>query len=157
MLSHASRVPVHRIPSSPIANRNVRPLVNMAEGGKVVVVVGSVARRAAEDVVEEMAALAIEERARMTAPVPPAPQIPGRFAYSHLRPLRLRKPLNPVPPTSPVRGVQIAAMTSHTPDEREVYLLEKARALGRRPRSPTPPRASDDHYDLAKWSWRRWK
>ena len=144
LISRASGNPVHR---------NARPLVHMAEGGKVVVVVGNVARRAAEDVVAEMAALAIEERARMTAQVPPAPQYP-RWAYSQLRPLRHRKPLNPVPPASPVR-IQLAAMTSRTPDEREEYLLEKARALGRRPRTPTPPRASDDHYDLAKWSWKR--
>ena len=133
-----------------------QPPVNMAERREVVVV-GSVARRATADIVEEMAALAVEERARMTAPVPPAPQIPGRFAYSRLPPLRHRKPLNPVPPASPVRGVRVAAMTTQTRDEREVYLLEKAEALRRRPRSPTPPRASDDHYDLAKWSRRRWK
>ena len=117
---------------------------------------GSVARRPKEEVVEEMAALAVGEKARMTAPVPSTPQIPGRFCYSRLPPLHHRRPINPVPPASPVR-VQIAAATSRGRDERDTYLMEEAEALRRRPRTPTPPRRSDDHYDLAKWSRQRWK
>ena len=100
---------------------------------KDVVYVGSVVRRPAAEVVEA-----------------PAPQIPGRFRYSKRPPLPHRRP-HPVPPASPnSREFRVAAISTSDRDEREKYLLEEAEELARRPRSPTPPRRADDHYDLAK-------
>ena len=126
---------------------------------KEVVYVGSVVRRPSAEVVEEMAALAVRDKARMTAPIPPAPQIPGRFCYSQRPPLPHRQPINPVPPASPKhsREVRVAAVSTRDHDEREAFLLEEAEKLARRPRTPTPPRRADDHYDLARWSRQRWK
>ena len=123
---------------------------------KEVVYVGSVVRRPSAEVVEEMAALAVRDKQRMTAPIPPAPQNPGRFRYSRLPPLPHRRPINPVPPASPEREVRVAAILTRGRDEREAFLMEEAEKLARRPRSPTPPRRADDHYDLAKWSRQRW-
>ena len=119
------------------------------------VVVGSVARRPSSEVVEEMAAIAVEERRRMTAPAPPTPEYPGRFEYSRRRPRPLHRPINPAPPEQAFR---IAAVkTTWNRDERERYLLEAAEMRARRPWTPTPPRQPDDHFDLARWSVRRWK
>ena len=119
------------------------------------VVVGSVARRPNSEVVVEMAAIAVEERRRMTTPAPPTPVYPGRFMYSHRRPRPLHRPLNPAPPE---HAFQVAAVrTSWDRDERERFLLEAAEEAARRPRTPTPPRQPDDFYDLARWSVRRWR
>ena len=117
-------------------------------------VVGSVARRRNEDVVEEMAAIARSERARMTAPAPPSPVYAGGFRYSQRRPRPHRKPINPVPPPSP-EEVRVAAVRQREFAAGEAHLLEEARQIASRPRTPTPPRLVDDHYDLAKWSFRR--
>ena len=116
---------------------------------------GSVARRQSGDVVREMAEIAKFEKARMTAQAPPTPAYPGRFAYSQRRPTPHRKQINPAPPPSPEQ-VRVAAVRQREDAAREAYLLEEAGRLARRPRTPTPPRRSDDHYDLAKWSRRRW-
>ena len=126
------------------------------EEARKVVFVGSVARRPSVEVVEEMAALARQEKARMTAPVPPTPQIPGRFEFSRRRPVPHRRPINPVPPTSPEREFRVTAVTKRDHDAREAYLLEEAEKLARRPRTPTPPRQANDYYDLARWSQQRW-
>ena len=122
------------------------------EGGAVV---GSVVRRRNEDVVEEMAAIARIERARMTAPAPPTPIYAGGFRYSQRRPRPHRKPINPVPPPSP-EEVRVAAVRQREFAAGEAHLPEEARRIADRPRTPTPPRRVDDHYDLAKWSLRRW-
>ena len=119
-------------------------------------VVGSVVRRRNEDVVEEMAAIARVERARMTAPAPPSPVYAGGFTYSQRRPRPHRKPINPIPPPSP-EEVRVAAVRQREFEAGEAYLLEEARQLAGRPRTPTPPRKPDDHFDLARWSIRRWK
>ena len=117
------------------------------------VAVGSVVRRPSSEVVKEMAALAVVERERMTAPTPPTPQFPGRFAYSQRRPRPLHRAINPAPPEFRVAAVR----NTRDRDERERYLLEAAERLARRPRTPTPPRQPDDYFDLARWSIRRWK
>ena len=137
----------------------LRPLsrANSLMSGKKVVFVGSVVHRPCAEVVEEMAALAIEERKRMTAPTPPPPQFPGRFRYSQRRPRPLHRPINPAPPVSPERALRIAAVTTRAYEEREKYLLEEAEKSARRPRTPTPPREPDDHYNLAKWTRQRWR
>ena len=136
----AQRQPVHFI------------VVVMSEG---INEVGSVARRRASEVVEEMAALAAVDRARMTAPIPPKPEFPGRFWYSQRRPIPLRRAINPAPQTVRVASVR-EARDSRGPDDRERYLLEQAEKIVRKPRTPTPPRRDDDPYDLARWSLRRW-
>ena len=136
-------------PTSPI-------VAKMSEEG---VAVGSVVRRINSEVVKEMAALAVVEKARMTAPAPPALEFPGRFYYSQRRPRTLHRPtlhrpINPAPPET----FRVAAMSaSWNDDERERFLLKAAEEAARRPRTPTPPRQPDDHYDLARWSVRRWK
>ena len=121
------------------------------------VVVGTVVRRPAKEVVEEMAAIAAQDRARMVAQATPAPTLTislGRF--SQLRPLRhrARKPINPVPPPSPEEA-RVAAIRRVEMEAAEAYLIEEGRRLANRPRTPTPPRRADDHYDLARWSSRR--
>ena len=117
-------------------------------------VVGSVVRRRAEDVVEEMAAIAKVERARMTAPPPPTPIYAGGFRYSQRRPRPHRKPINPVPPPSPEEA-RVAAARGRQLAEEEAFLLEAAERWGSRPRRPAPPNRNDDPYDLAKWASRR--
>ena len=117
---------------------------------------GGVARRPASEVMEEMAALAAIDRARMTAPMPPTPDYPGRFQYSQRRPIPLRRAINPAPPTVRVASVR-EARASRESEERERYLLDQAEKIARRPRTPTPPRRDDDPFDLARWSLRRWK
>ena len=119
-------------------------------------VVGSVARRPTSEVVEEMAALAAVERARMTAPQPPTPEFPGRFEYSQRRPRPLRRGINPAPQVFRVASIR-DARDSRDHEERERYLLEEAERIARRPRTPTPPRRDDNFYDLARWSVRRWR
>ena len=145
------------------------PTLTMAENRRVVVV-DTVVRRRCSDVVEEMARIAKGERKRMTAQMeeaaefakqekermtaqaPPTPLYPGRFREGRRR--STRQPINPAPPET----FQVAAMTtSWESDEREQYLLRAAEEAARRPRTPTPPRRPDDHYDLARWSVQRWK
>ena len=142
--------------SPPSSLRESLPVESSAMSVKEVVCVGSVVRRPCAEIVEEMAALAVREKQRMTAPTPPTPQFPGRFQYSRRRARPLRRPINPVPPASPERVFRVAAVTTRDHDEREKYLLEEAEELARRPRTPTPPRRADDHYDLARWSRQRW-
>ena len=142
--------------SDPRANVNSRHSPSKRPmSKKEEVVVGSVARRPNAEVVQEMAAIAVGERRRMTAPAPPAPLYPGRFVYSDRRPRSLRRPLNPAPPEHAFRVA--AVRVSWEQDEREKYLLEAAKEAARRPRTPTPPRQPDDVYDLARWSVRRWR
>ena len=118
------------------------------------IVVGTVVRRRNEEVVAEMAEIAKHERARMFAQAPPAPPYYGRFAYSERRPVRHQKPINPVPPPSPEEA-RVAAVRRREFEEGEAHLLDEARRLANRPRTPTPPRKADDHYDLARWAFRR--
>ena len=135
------------------------------------VVVGTVVRRPSEVVVEEMARIAVKDRARMsaraeeaeeaakseearmTAQAPPTPLYPGRFRENQRR-CRLRQPINPVPPPSPEEA-QIAAIRRRKIEEEEAHLLERVGRWANRPRAPTPPRRDDDHYDLARWAVRR--
>ena len=133
--------------------------------------VDAVVQRHNKEVVEEMARIAIgdrarmfaqaeeaakaadNEKARMTAQAPPTPLYPGRYRDGQHR-RRLRQPINPAPPET----LRVAAMTtSWESDEREQYLLRAAEEAARRPRTPTPPRRPDDHFDLARWSVQRWK
>ena len=147
--------------SSGKSNPRVQPSSSPFRGAmsareeKRVVVLGTVVRRQSEEVVEEMAEIAGYERARMTAQAPPTPPYPGRFRYSQRRPTRHHKPINPAPPPDPEQ-VRVAAIRQVEAAEREAHLLEEADRLIRRPRTPTPPRRVDDHYDLAKWSRQRW-
>ena len=134
-------------------------------------VVGAVVQRRNEEVVEEMARIAIgdrarmfaqaeeaaeaadNEKARMTAQAPPTPLYPGRYRDGQHR-RRLRPPINPVPPPSPEEA-RVAAVRWRQFREEEALLLEDARRWADRPRTPTPPRRKDDPYDLAKWASRR--
>ena len=157
--------------SSQVLQPSFAPTLAMAQDRRVVVV-DTVVRRRCSDVVEEMARIArgekkrmtaqMEEAAefarrekeRMTAQAPPTPLYPGRFREGRRRSTRLRQPINPAPPET----FRVAAMTtSWETDEREQYLLRAAEEAARRPRTPTPPRRPDDHFDLARWSVRRWK
>ena len=120
---------------------------------------GSVVRCPAAEVVEEMAILAREDWRRMTAPIPLAPRPPGRFWISRRPPLPpLPLPINPYYPPSPDRAeiARVAAVRARAHEESEAFLLAQADAEAAVPREPSPPRARDDHYDLAKWNRRRW-
>ena len=116
------------------------------------------ARRPTAKVVEEMAALARQDKARMTTPIPPTPQPPGRFWVARRPPLPPRPPINPYAPASPerLRSVRVAAVSAREHQEREAFLLKEAEEAARRPRTPSPPRHDEDYYDLARWSRRRW-
>ena len=121
--------------------------------------VGSVIRRPAAEVLEEMEVLAREDRRKISTPIPPAPRPPGRFWITRRPPLPPRPPpINPYIPPSPDRAevARVAAVRARAHEESEAYLLAKADAAAAVPREPSPPRAEDDHYDLAKWSRRRW-
>ena len=130
----------------------------MSTNGKKIVL-GSVVRRSSEEVICEMAEIAKGDRERMVAQAAPTPTptpSPGR--YSQRRPIKLRKlrtPINPAPPPEP-ELVRVAAIRAVENAERENRILEEADRLIRRARTPTPPRRSDDHYDLARWSRQRW-
>ena len=119
--------------------------------------VGPVARRPSSEVVREIAALARQDRQKMTTPVPPTPRPPGKFWITRRPPLP--PPINPYVPTSPERrqSVRVAAVWTHAHQEREAWLLKEAEELARRPRTPSPPRRDDDHYDLARWNRQRWR
>ena len=136
-----------------------------------IVRIGCVARRRNTDVVAEMARIARyekarmsaqaeeavefarKEKARMTAQAPPTPLYPGRYRDGQ-RPRRLRQLVNPAPAPKP-EVVRVAAMRAAA--EEEAHLIEATDRLCRRPRAPTPPRRSDDHFDLAKFSVQRWR
>ena len=124
-----------------------------ADGEKVVL--GSVVRRPSEEVVREMAEIAVYERNRMFARAPPTPMYPGRFPYSSHRPLPHRAQINPVPPPSPER-LRVAAVRQREHAAEEARFLEEAKKVVGRPRTPTPPRAGDDPYGFAKWAQRRY-
>ena len=123
--------------------------------------VGSVARRPAAEVVEEMAVLAREDRKAMTTPVPPEPRPPGRFYVTRRPPLPSPPPINPHVPDTPdrARWKQAAAVSARARQEVAAYirpLIEEADAAAAAPRDPSPPRDAEDVYDLARWARRRW-
>ena len=122
-----------------------------------------VVRRPKAEILEEMAALARQDKARMTAPIAPAPRPPGRFWIDRRPPPR--PPINPVIPDSPERplDVRVAAVRAQAQQEerrasleREEWLRAWAYEHAARPRSPSPPRDAEDYYDLAKWNRQRW-
>ena len=133
--------------------------------------VGAVVQRHNKEVVEEMARIAIgdrarmfaqaeetakaadNEKARMTAQAPPTPLYPGRYRDGQHR-RRLRPPINPVPPPSPEEA-RVAAVRGRQLQQEEARLLEEAKRWADRPRTPTTQRDKNDHYDLAKWASRR--
>ena len=131
---------------------------------RVKVVVGSVIRRPAAEVLEEMADLARQDRKKISTPIPPAPRPQtGRFSIVRRPPLPRHQPINPYTPPSPERDedrllrVEAAAMSARAHEEGERYLLSMADEIAARPRSPSPRRDEEDHYDLAKWNRKRWK
>ena len=122
-----------------------------------------VVRRPKAEVLEEMATLARQDRARMTAPIAPAPRPPGRFWIDRRPPLR--PPINPYIPASPERprDVRVAAVRAQARREQEKASLEREESLraevyehAARPRTPSPPRDAEDWYDLARWNRQRW-
>ena len=122
------------------------------------VVADTVVRRRSEEVVAEMAEIAKEDRARMAAQAAQAlskPLRPGKVEWSRLRPVRLRKPINPVPPPSPEQ-LRVAAVKRREHNEEEERFLDEVQKVVGRPRTPTPPRAGEDPYGFAKWAQRRY-
>ena len=122
-----------------------------------------VVRRPKAEVLEEMAALASLDKARMTAPIAPAPRPPGRFWIDRRPPPR--PPINPFIPVSPERPLDasVAAVRAQARKEEEKASLEREEELrawayehAARPRTPSPPREAEDHYDLARWNRQRW-
>ena len=131
---------------------------------KVKVVVGSVARRPTAEVLKEMAALACQDRAKLGAPFPPAPR-PQTASFSIVR-RPPPPPINPFIPSSPKRppSARVAAARAQARREEKKAQLEGEEWLrawaydhAARPRTPSPPRADDDVYDLAKWNRQRWR
>ena len=126
------------------------------DAGKVVV--GAVMRRRSEEVVEEMAEIAKGEKTRMAAQAAqalPRPPRQCKAEWSDLRPIRLRKPINPVPPPSPEQ-LRVAAVKRREHIEEEKRFLDKVERVVGRPRTPTPPRAGEDPYGFAQWAQRRY-
>ena len=130
-------------------------ITGMSSRSATTVGIGSVERRQSADVVKEMAEIAKGDIARMVAHAAPTPTptpSPGR--YSQQRPVKHRKAINPAPAPKP-EVVRVAAIKAAA--EEEAHLIEATDRLFRRPRAPTPPRRSDDHFDLAKFSVQRWR
>ena len=122
------------------------------------VVVGTVVRRRSEDVVREMAVIAKGDKTRMAAQAAqalPRPTRQCRAEWSDLHPIRLRKPINPVPPPSPDQ-LRVAAVKRRECIEEEKRFLDKVAKVVGRPRTPTPPREGEDPYGFAKWAQRRY-
>ena len=120
------------------------------------VVVGTVVRRRCEEVVAEMAEIAKYDKARMVAVATPTPTpTPGLGQYSRDRPIKHRRPINPVPPPSPEQ-LQVAAVKRREHAEEERRFLDNEERIFGRPRAPTPPRAGEDPYGFAKWAARRY-
>ena len=133
----------------------VTPKMSARKGN---VVADTVVRRRPEEVVAEMAVIAMEERRRMTAQAAQALQAPRRLekvAFSHLRPVRLSPPINPAPTPSPER-LRVAAVKRREHDEEERRFIDGLEERVGRPRTPTPPRTGEDPYDFARWAQRRY-
>ena len=114
-------------------------------------------RRPSAEVVAEMEVLARQDRAKIGAPIPPAPRPPGRFFVTRRPPLPRQPPcINPYVPPSPDRAriARAAAISAREHEASEAYLLAEADAAP--PREPSPPRADDNYFDLARWARRRW-
>ena len=134
--------------------------------GKAKVFVGSVVRRPKQEILEEMAALARQDREKLGTPIPPAPRPQtGRFSIIRRPPLPRPPPINPVTPDSPelpldVRAAAVRAQARQEERkaslEREEWLRAWAYEHAARPRPPTPPRDAEDFYDLAKFNVQRW-
>ena len=122
------------------------------------VVADTVVRRQPEEVVAEMAKIAIEDRARMAAQAAQALPMPLRLEkvkWSRLRPVRLDSPINPVPTPSPEQ-LRVAAVKRREHVEEERRFIDGMEKKVGRPRTPTPPRAGEDPYGFAKWALRRY-
>ena len=122
------------------------------------VVADTVVRRRPEEVVAEMAEIARDDKARMAAQAARAlakPLRPGKVEWSRLRPVRLKTPVNPVPPPSPEQ-LRVAAVKRREHDEEEKRFLDHLEKTVGRPRTPTPPRTGEDPYGFAKWALRRY-
>ena len=125
----------------------------------------SVYRRPKAEVLEEMAALARQDRVKLSTPFPPAPR-PQTASFSIVRRPPLPRPINPVIPAPPERPIdaRVAAARARTLREEEVADAQREEWLkawafdnANRPRTPTPPRDAEDHYDLAKFNIQRWR
>ena len=148
------------------ANPNTPAMSTPRRDANVKVVVGSVVRRPTAEVLEEMAALARQDRAKLGTPIPPAPRPQtGRFSIVRRPPLPRLPPINPFVPVSPERplDVRVAAARAQArreeekaESEREEWLRAWAYENAARPRTPSPPRDAEDHYDLARWNRQRW-
>ena len=134
----------------------IAPTMSTREGKRVVA--DTVVRRQPEEVVAEMAEIAKEERARMSAQAAQALQTPRRLekvAWSRLRPVRLSPPINPAP-TPPPEQLRVAAVRRRAHDEEERRFIDGLEKRVGRPRTPTPPRSGEDPYGFAKWAQRRY-
>ena len=121
------------------------------------VVVGTVVRRRSKDVVKEMAEIAKGEKTRIAAQAAQALPRTLRLReakWSDLRPIKLRKPINPVPPPSEEQ-LRVAAVRRREQTEEERRFLDNEARLFGRPKAPTPPRTGEDPYGFAKWAQRR--
>ena len=132
---------------------------------KVKVVMGSVRRRPTAEVVEEMADLARQDRAKLSTPFPPAPR-PVTASFSITRRPPLPRPINPFIPAPPERpaDARVAAARARSlreeekaHAEREEWLRAWSHEHANRPRTPSPPRDAEDYYDLARFNRQRWK
>ena len=126
--------------------------------------VGSVRRRPTAEILEEMAALARQDRAKLSTPFPPAPR--PQTSFSIVRRPPLPRPINPFIPAPPERPLDahVAAARARSlreeekaDSEREEWLRAWAFDNAARPRTPSPPRDAEDYYDLAKFGRQRWR
>ena len=111
-----------------------------------------------------MAALARQDRAKLSTPFPPAPR-PQTASFSIVRRPPLPRPINPFIPAPPERPLdaRVAAARARSlreeekaDSEREEWLRAWAFDNAARPRTPSPPRDAEDYYDLAKFGRQRW-
>ena len=127
---------------------------------------GGVTVRPASDRDDDFRRACRRDRLVVATPIPhPTSGAPHRFWIYQGPPLPSPPPC-PTPYVSPEvmdeeRRVSAAAMSARVQRETEEYLrplLEIAASSAAAPRPVSPPRSSEDHYDLAKWGRRlsRW-
>ena len=138
-----------------------------AEVRRGAVLVGGVTVRPASDREEEFIRACRDDRIKLSTPIPrPASGTPHKFWIGRGPPIPAppqRRPINPIALDIPddARRIQAAAISARARDANKRYLrplLEEAASAAAAPREQSPPRADDDHYDLARWSRRysRW-
>ena len=144
------------------STRRPTPLTMSQKKSPRIVVLGSVAKRPANEVRAELARACQQDRETISTPIPrPASGCPTKFVIVQRPPLPAPPPryapADPLPAiSSAVRREEAARRMATIEEETEAAVapLRRVAGVSAAPRPASPEREWDDHYDLA-W-WRRW-